>query len=163
MPLSSLLSRFRTPVLQNTGSTARDHLASERTFLAWIRTGLGFIALGIAVERFSQLDIDALLDSLRPSEVNTSQELQKLKRQQHEKREARKDREQLLVASLLGSGAGSIIYGTTRYFSNLRLIEMGYFKPAFHGVGVLSVVIAGVAGASYYSTVDNERRKQRRT
>lgn len=49
-----MLSRlpWKTPIYQNTGSTARDHLASERTFLAWLRTGLGFIALGIAIERF---------------------------------------------------------------------------------------------------------------
>ncbi|KAK7536220.1 uncharacterized protein J3D65DRAFT_409126 [Phyllosticta citribraziliensis] len=56
-----LFSRFRTPTYKNTGSVARDHLASERTLLAWLRTGLGFIALGIAVERFSQLDLSLLL------------------------------------------------------------------------------------------------------
>jgi putative membrane protein len=37
----------------NEGSRARDHLANERTFLAWVRTALGGIALGVAVERFS--------------------------------------------------------------------------------------------------------------
>ncbi|MFW2381923.1 MAG: YidH family protein [Acidimicrobiales bacterium] len=36
----------------NTGSRARDHLANERTYLAWVRTALGGLALGIAVERF---------------------------------------------------------------------------------------------------------------
>lgn len=30
-------------------SDARDRLANERTFLAWIRTSLGFIAAGIAI------------------------------------------------------------------------------------------------------------------
>lgn len=30
-----------------------DHLANERTFLAWIRTGLGIIVLGFVIERFS--------------------------------------------------------------------------------------------------------------
>ena len=34
----------------NTGSTARDHLANERTFLAWARTGVGFVAMGVAVD-----------------------------------------------------------------------------------------------------------------
>jgi putative membrane protein len=29
-----------------------DHLANERTFLAWIRTGLAIIAFGFVVERF---------------------------------------------------------------------------------------------------------------
>ena len=36
----------------NAGSRARDHLANERTFLAWVRTALGGLALGIALERF---------------------------------------------------------------------------------------------------------------
>src|SRR5882724_12518128 len=32
---------------------ARDHLANERTFLAWIRTGVATIIFGFAVGRFS--------------------------------------------------------------------------------------------------------------
>ena len=35
----------------NTGSTARDQLANERTFLAWVRTGLGFVGLGVVLEK----------------------------------------------------------------------------------------------------------------
>lgn len=35
--------------IDNVGSTARDHLANERTFLAWTRTGLGLTALGVAL------------------------------------------------------------------------------------------------------------------
>lgn len=31
------------------GSLARDHLANERTYLAWVRTGLGSAAVGAAV------------------------------------------------------------------------------------------------------------------
>ena len=44
--------------VQNTGSTARDHLAKERTYLAWTRTSLGLIALGIGVERFERFRAD---------------------------------------------------------------------------------------------------------
>ena len=33
--------------LQNTGSVARDHLASERTFLAYVRTSLAFASAGV--------------------------------------------------------------------------------------------------------------------
>src|SRR5947209_19393935 len=32
-----------------------DHLANERTFLAWVRTGLSIIAFGFVVERFGLL------------------------------------------------------------------------------------------------------------
>lgn len=34
-------------------SSIRDHLANERTFLAWIRTSLGLMAFGFVVEKFS--------------------------------------------------------------------------------------------------------------
>ncbi|KKY19470.1 hypothetical protein UCDDS831_g05440 [Diplodia seriata] len=59
------MALMRGPIYRNTGSVARDHLASERTFLAWLRTGLGFVALGIAIERFSQLDLTELLAATR--------------------------------------------------------------------------------------------------
>jgi putative membrane protein len=31
----------------------RDHLANERTFLAWLRTGVAFVVFGFAIGRFS--------------------------------------------------------------------------------------------------------------
>ncbi|MDH6126537.1 putative membrane protein [Kitasatospora sp. GP82] len=37
----------------NTGSRARDHLANERTYLAWLRTGISVAALGVAVAKFA--------------------------------------------------------------------------------------------------------------
>ncbi len=33
--------------------SASDHLANERTFLAWIRTGIGIMAFGFVVVKFS--------------------------------------------------------------------------------------------------------------
>ena len=44
-------------VLQNSGSVARDHLASERTFLAYTRTSLGLASAGVAfVQLFTMSD-----------------------------------------------------------------------------------------------------------
>lgn len=45
-----------TPVKRN-GPSKRvtDHLANERTFLAWLRTGLATITFGFVVERFGLL------------------------------------------------------------------------------------------------------------
>lgn len=31
---------------------ARDHMANERTFLAWVRTNIGIIAFGFVIEKF---------------------------------------------------------------------------------------------------------------
>jgi len=38
-------------IVENRESAARDHLANERTFLAWVRTALGLIGLGVVLER----------------------------------------------------------------------------------------------------------------
>lgn len=37
----------------NSSSYARDHMANERTFLAWIRTSIGIMAFGFVVEKFA--------------------------------------------------------------------------------------------------------------
>jgi uncharacterized membrane protein YidH (DUF202 family) len=150
---SRIITFFRTPVYKNTGSTARDHLASERTFLAWIRTGLGFIALGIAVERFAQLDLPALVRELKPVNNSSSSPSQAAAPPKHDVDE------RLLVGTLLGTGMGSIVYGSTRYFANLRVLEQGAFKPAFNGPAVLGVVVAGMASASFWSMVRRERER----
>ncbi|ROW11550.1 hypothetical protein VMCG_01555 [Cytospora schulzeri] len=163
-----MLSRFaalKTPVYQNTGSTARDHLASERTFLAWIRTGLGFLALGIAIERFSQLDLRELLKPLRPP----PQQQQQQQDDQNPKagpaladieHELEKEQSQVLVGTMMALGSGSIVYGTSRYFSNLKLLERGLFKPSYHGSAILAASVAGVAGGVYGSSL--RRRWQAR-
>jgi len=39
--------------VKNAGSTARDHLANERTFLAWLRTGLSSVGLGLVIAKFT--------------------------------------------------------------------------------------------------------------
>ncbi|MCU1259323.1 MAG: hypothetical protein JWO80_2208, partial [Bryobacterales bacterium] len=39
-------------VLDNS-TRARDHLANERTFLAWLRTGVAVVIFGFAIGRFS--------------------------------------------------------------------------------------------------------------
>lgn len=45
-------------VLQNSGSVARDHLASERTFLAYVRTSIGLAGAGVAlVQLFTISDL----------------------------------------------------------------------------------------------------------
>jgi uncharacterized membrane protein YidH (DUF202 family) len=39
--------------MEDKNLNARDHLANERTFLAWIRTSIAIIAFGFVIEKFS--------------------------------------------------------------------------------------------------------------
>lgn len=155
---------LRAPLLRNTGSVARDHLASERTFLAWLRTGLGFVALGIAVERFSQLDIEALLPPTTSSpapaieSIPASAGLQKQKREQSKK--GRDLQTQGLVVGLMATGSGSIVYGAARYFSNMKHLERGFYRPSFGGVGGLSAAVLGLTGVVGWGLVRDYERKE---
>lgn len=166
-PAVTMVSRFfwKTPLYQNTGSTARDHLASERTFLAWIRTGLGFLALGIAIERFAQLDLRQLLKPLRDQQrVGQQDQAPKEPDQADIEHELEKEQSQVLVGTLMALGSGSIVYGTSRYFSNLKLLEKGFFKPAYHGSAFLAASVAGLAGGVYGTSLRRkwEVRRQER-
>ncbi len=38
---------------ENNNSNSRNHMANERTFLAWMRTSIGIIAFGFVIEKFA--------------------------------------------------------------------------------------------------------------
>ena len=144
----SFWSRLATPRYRNTGSTARDHLASERTFLAWTRTGLGFVALGMAVERFAQLDIHLLLGRGGAAGATSRP------RTEEDRRDEARDRQnsRVVVGVLMAVGTGSAVYATARYFSVLRALERGEFRPAYKGVTAVGVVVAALTGGVFAGT-----------
>lgn len=51
-----IVEKYGSISLENKGSVARDHLALERTFLAWLRTSLAFASIGIAVTQLFRLN-----------------------------------------------------------------------------------------------------------
>ncbi|KAL9045987.1 MAG: hypothetical protein Q9214_001070 [Letrouitia sp. 1 TL-2023] len=51
-----VVDKFGSVELENKGSVARDHLALERTFLAWLRTSLAFASIGIAITQLFRLN-----------------------------------------------------------------------------------------------------------
>ncbi|KAI8068108.1 uncharacterized protein B0P05DRAFT_475103 [Gilbertella persicaria] len=54
--LNRFYSRFSTSfMLENKAAVARDHLANERTFLAWLRTSLSLITVGVAITQLYHL------------------------------------------------------------------------------------------------------------
>ena len=57
---TTILSWFNQDLqLQNVGSVARDHLANERTFLAWLRTSLSLASIGVGGLEYQSSDISS--------------------------------------------------------------------------------------------------------
>ena len=107
-------------------SRARTHLANERTFLAWLRTGLGLIVLGLAAAQFIEAD-RMLIPGLRTVSD--------------------------FAAVLIISGAAMVLLGCVRYFRGRDQIEVAYFQPAGRGIAVATgfvVAIAAMALALVY-------------
>lgn len=136
-----LFSRvFRSEALPNTGSLARDLLASERTFLAWTRTGLGFIALGVALEK-----VEAFA-ALAPALL-----------QLHNSSDTK-----LAAGVLVGSGSLCCAHGVNRYWRVMRDLEAGVFRPNKVGVIGLASASIGIAFAGALMVLQNEGKAERR-
>lgn len=135
---SRLLRFIRVDAIPNTGSVARDLLASERTFLAWARTGLGFIALGVALEK-----VEAFA-ALSPTLLHLSD-----------------SRTKVAAGVLVGSGSLCVAHGTVRYFSTLQLIRQGKFRPNTGGVTLMAITCIGIAVAGSVLVIENEAQQNR--
>ena len=59
-PKPGLITRNIQLHLTNEGNVARDHLASERTFLAYVRTSLAIAAAGVGMVKFNYSASDRL-------------------------------------------------------------------------------------------------------
>ncbi|KAF9454827.1 hypothetical protein P691DRAFT_655211 [Macrolepiota fuliginosa MF-IS2] len=91
--------------LQNSGSVARDHLALERTFLAYMRTSLAIASAGVAlVQLFS---------------TSNSPDIEKLERYARP-----------LGASVIAMGLVVLSIGLTRYFIVQSALVRGMFPVA---------------------------------
>ncbi|KAI1858444.1 uncharacterized protein JN550_012654 [Neoarthrinium moseri] len=109
--------------LENKGSVARDHLALERTFLAWLRTSLAFASIGIAITQLFRLNT-SLSDQRDDARFETIRHLGKP-----------------LGASFLGISILVLFLGYQRYFQSQQWVMKGKF-PASRGTIVLVSLIA---------------------
>ncbi|HKM80530.1 MAG TPA: DUF202 domain-containing protein [Candidatus Acidoferrum sp.] len=88
---------------------ARDHLANERTFLAWLRTGVATIVFGFAIGRFSIALQQILQFEGKPAPTSGLTAW-------------------LGVVAIL-AGVLAILAGHMRYYQTWAQIERGTFKP----------------------------------
>lgn len=106
--------------LENKGPTARDHMANERTFLAWLRTSLSFITIGIGITQLFKLHSNSsvgIRDRLLTLEIDSDDF---------------KTYGKSLGGTFIGLGITTLIFGFTRFFKVQHLLTYGYF-PATKG------------------------------
>ncbi|KAJ5267150.1 hypothetical protein N7478_009958 [Penicillium angulare] len=140
--ITSFLRRLIPARVANNGSQQRDHHANERTFLSWTRAGLGFAAVGLAMDRIAAIDhVMAGRFGLGQAEP-PAQIQQSTKEQQEQTLEPRSNPKTALgalskhfttsrICQLIG--VWCLGYGFFRYWSIRRYLLRGEFVPAFWG------------------------------
>lgn len=122
--------KYGSVELENKGSVARDHLALERTFLAWLRTSLSFASIGIAITQLFRLNTSLS----NPSHHRQSSALSPKDHLRHLGKP--------LGATFIGIAIVMLFIGFHRYFEAQHYVIRGKF-PASRGSIVLVSLIAG--------------------
>jgi putative membrane protein len=110
---------------------ARDHLANERTFLAWVRTGAAIVVFGFAIGRFSIAMRQ--LTELSGHTVRTA------------------GLSVWMGAGSIVAGVALVIAGLVRYRKTKAQLDSGTFEPAGFVVDLVTVltVVFGLVLAGY--------------
>uniref|UniRef100_V5GKE2 DUF202 domain-containing protein n=1 Tax=Kalmanozyma brasiliensis (strain GHG001) TaxID=1365824 RepID=V5GKE2_KALBG len=152
--------------LQNEGSVARDHLASERTFLAWLRTSLSLVSIGIAVTQLFQLPSlvgtpqhpqpglafpqDPVLDwSDTAPHILLSQRLANIaKLYTLTESDPHHHRGKPLGGSFILLGVCALLLGCYRYFAVQATLVRGKFIPSRVGILTISLLVGALVVAA---------------
>ncbi|EJF60999.1 hypothetical protein DICSQDRAFT_32065, partial [Dichomitus squalens LYAD-421 SS1] len=102
--------------LENSGSVARDHLASERTFLAYARTSLAIASAGVALVQLFTLSAETI-----------GKEWQRYARP--------------LGAVTIGLGIYTLVVGVSRYFIVQDALIRGVYPVARVSIVLLSFTL----------------------
>ncbi|KAG1821354.1 hypothetical protein EV424DRAFT_1307896, partial [Suillus variegatus] len=118
-------------VLENKGNVARDHLASERTYLAYVRTSLACASAGVALVQLFTLSSS--------TDANTHGKMAP-------QRFARP-----LGATVVLLGLFILIYGESynclvRYFMTQAALVRGFFPVARNSIAALAFALGAVVG-----------------
>jgi putative membrane protein len=115
---------------------ARDHLANERTFLAWVRTSVAIVVVGFAIGRFAIA-------------------LRQLERFQGQVSKTTGLSVWMGMSSIL-AGVVMVVAGLLRYRKTRAQLEEGKFEPAGFIVDLVTIltVLFGLALAGYLIYVE---------
>ncbi|KAH7098983.1 hypothetical protein BKA62DRAFT_585080, partial [Auriculariales sp. MPI-PUGE-AT-0066] len=120
-----------TLVLENTGSVARDHLASERTWLAYVRTSLAIASTGVALVQLFTVAATTSSEEASNHSIKLNKRLQRFARP--------------LGATIILLGLMVLLVGHAgllRFFRIQSALTKGVFPAARRVVVILSAILA---------------------
>ncbi|KAL8951261.1 MAG: hypothetical protein Q9222_002763 [Ikaeria aurantiellina] len=130
-----LVDKYGTVELDNKGSVARDHLALERTFLAWLRTSLAFASIGIAITQLFRLNTTITeREGLMPTNPPNAHRLKEIGKP--------------LGATFLGIAIVVLLVGGRRYFESQYWIIRGKFPASRGSIFLVTFIAAALIVAS---------------
>ncbi len=125
------------PALMENSNRARDHLANERTFLAWLRTSVAVVVFGFAIGRFA-IALQQLTEVQGHAAKSTGFSV-------------------WMGASSILVGVAMAVAGLIRYRRTRAQLDEGRFEPAGFLVDLVTILTAlfGLALAGYLFYVKN--------
>ena len=116
-------------------SNIRDHLANERTFLAWVRTGIALIGLGVVIAKLRFL---VMTDVAVPATIPPAG-----------------SRSTLLGLAFAGVGLMTLVFASVRYERTRRGIETGDHRSSSRSLrGFVAVVfLLSLLSVAYLMTL----------
>lgn len=117
----------------NKDKRVSDHLANERTFLAWIRTSIGIMAFGFVVVRFS-LFVKQLTMILDKNKLDSG-----VPASEHSGRSA------FIGIVLVASGLLTTVFAFVRFMKSKAQIESGEYRSASPLIWLVTAFIVFVS------------------
>ena len=116
---------------EDSSERAQQYLASQRTFLSWVRTSIALIGLGFAIERFSiflqQFQLIAGTDAIGNSSSATAYEYSAL-----------------VGIGMIIVGTSLIVYALKNYLDGNKTIASGRYIPKNAIIYAASATIIGI-------------------
>jgi putative membrane protein len=120
---AELAVRGTTPAMKSFSSRTRDHLANERTYLAWMRTAIALMGFGVLIARIRYL--------LAPGTPGTGQSV-------------------MLGLMFAVMGVITVALSTQHYFAVRTAIDRETYEPSRRWILLLSLMVlllgSGVIG-----------------